>query len=284
MADFVIGDIHGCFEALRTVLKKVSFNARRDRLITTGDLVNRGPDSLQTLRFCYQLGSHFLTVLGNHDLHLLAVARGARLPSISDKFDAILQAPDRDKLLNWLQRQPLLINIKQYTVVHAGIPPQWSLVQAERHANEISMLLQSNQADVFFNSMYGNNPTSWDENFTGMKRYRAITNYLTRMRRCKEDGSLEFSENDASTPYLNHTSGFAAWFTHRQNLRGNENIIFGHWAALKGNHGTLNLLPMDAAYVWGGKLRVVNLDNGDIYEHPAGTKSYKNDRREHHER
>ena len=270
MTDFVIGDIHGCFEALQTVLKKVGFNARSDRLIATGDLVNRGPDSLETLRFCYELGTHFVTVLGNHDLHLLAVARGNRIPSISDKFDAIIQAPDREKLMNWLQQQPLLINIKKYTVVHAGIPPQWSLAQAKDRANEISMLLKSNRANAFFTAMYGDNPISWNDNFVGMKRFRAITNYLTRMRRCKADGTLDFSETESWPPNLDSISGFAAWFTHRRNLWGDENIIFGHWAALRGNHGTLKLLPMDTAYVWGGKLRVINLDTGDVHHHPSG--------------
>ena len=275
MTDFVVGDIHGCFEALQIVLKKVGFDPQSDRLISTGDLVNRGPDSLKTLRFCYELESRFVTVLGNHDLHLLAVSRGSRLPRISDKFDDILQAPDRDKLINWLQRQPLLLKIKEYTVVHAGIPPQWSLSQAGDYANELSMLLQSNQANVFFSSMYGDNPVSWNNNFVGMRRYRAITNYLTRMRRCKADGTLEFSTEEASTPNLNNTTGFAAWFIHRRDLWGDEKIIFGHWAALRGNHGTLNLLPMDAAYVWGGKLKVLNLDTGDIFEHSARAEPYE---------
>src|SRR6056300_193393 len=182
MRTFVVGDIQGCYQSLRSLLRKIEFDTQSDQLWAVGDLVNRGPESLEVLRFCRNLGKSFKTVLGNHDLHLLAIARGHTKSRKSDTLDAVLAAPDRDELLDWLQSQPLFISDNQHQValVHAGVPPQWSLHDAQTYADEVSAVLQTDEADVFFDNMYGNKPDLWDASLRGPDRWRLITNYLTR--------------------------------------------------------------------------------------------------------
>ena len=190
MTDYAVGDIQGCLTPLKALLEALSFDPANDCLYSVGDIVNRGPHSLETLRFCYQLGDSFRMVLGNHDLHLLAVAHHIKAPNRKDTLDDILQAPDRDELLQWLQHQPLLRKAGEYTIVHAGIPPQWELQQAFELAAEVEHTLHSTDALAYFQAMYGNLPDTWSNSLAGTNRLRVITNYLTRMRFCSPEGKL----------------------------------------------------------------------------------------------
>lgn len=259
MTDYAIGDIQGCYTGLQKILAAVDFDSAQDRLIATGDLVNRGPESLDTLRFCRGLGERFMCVLGNHDLHLLAIAHGVRKPTRYDTLDAVLAAPDRDVLLDWLQQQPLLLDIGDYTLVHAGLPPQWSLTQARALAAEVSSVLRSPRAAEYFDAMYGNQPACWSEQLSGVERWRCITNYLTRMRRCSSTGVLEFDVKAAQSHALDPATGCAGWFVHPDRKTHQRAIVFGHWAALEGEYGGTHHFPLDTGYAWGGRLRLMNL-------------------------
>lgn len=262
MTIYAVGDLQGCLEPLRKLLDQVDFQPGRDTLWATGDLVNRGPESLETLRFCYRLGDSFRTVLGNHDLHLLAVARGHRTPHRKDTFQAILEAPDRATLIDWLQQQPLLFTEAGFTVVHAGIPPQWSLSEAHQRADEVAQVLRGPSADRLFIDMYGNEPDTWDDQWSGPTRWRVITNYFTRMRFCDARGQLDLKSKegfDAAPP------GMAPWFTFRDCVEQGERIVFGHWAALEGRHCGPGLYPLDTGCVWGGRLRLMRLDTREFF-------------------
>ena len=266
MTTYVVGDIQGCLEPLQRVLAEVGFEPGRDTLWATGDLVNRGPASLATLRFCYGLGDSFRTVLGNHDLHLLAVARGHRKPNRKDTLDDVLRAPDQRMLMDWLQQHPLLFSEQGFTVVHAGIPPQWSIGDATALAAEIAAVLSGNDAARFFSTMYGNDPDLWHADLAGPTRWRVITNYLTRMRFCDPVGRLDLQSKeglDTAPP------GMAPWFSYRYCLQNDERIVFGHWAALEGAHCGPGLYPLDTGCVWGGRLRLMRLDNREYVHCPC---------------
>jgi len=264
MTSYAVGDIQGCLEPLLKLLKTVSFDPASDQLIAVGDLINRGPQSLETLRFCHSLGDSFKTVLGNHDLHLLAVAHGVRSPTSKDTLDEILAAPDREELLAWLQQQPLLLSIDDYTVVHAGIPPIWNLAQARSLAAEVNEVLCSDRRGEYFNHMYGNHPLVWSEDLQGPERWRVITNYLTRMRFCTPDGILELESKDA----ISAPAPFAPWFEHQNRKMAQDKIIFGHWAALEGRDCGHNVFALDTGCVWGGPMRLMNLDTKAYIEQP----------------
>ena len=256
MTHYAVGDIQGCFEALIKLLAKIQFDPDQDCLISVGDLVNRGPQSLETLRYCKNLGDSFATVLGNHDLHLLAIAHGIRNPTSKDTLNPILEASDKDELLDWLQQQPLLLNVKGYTIVHAGIPPQWSIAKAEKLANEVNCALTSENSGAYFSAMYGNYPLLWSDDLYEPARLRVITNYLTRMRFCTADGELDLDTKSTIIP----PTGHKAWFSHSGRKTEGNKIIFGHWAALEGRDCGDNLFPLDTGYVWGGPMRIMNLD------------------------
>ena len=262
MTHYAVGDIQGCFEALIKLLAKIQFDPDQDCLISVGDLVNRGPQSLETLRYCKNLGDSFATVLGNHDLHLLAIAHGIRNPTSKDTLNPILEASDKDELLDWLQQQPLLLNVKGYTIVHAGIPPQWSIAKAEKLANEVNCALTSENSGAYFSAMYGNYPLLWSDDLYEPARLRVITNYLTRMRFCTADGELDLDTKSTIIP----PTGHKAWFSHSGRKTEGNKIIFGHWAALEGRDCGVNLFPLDTGYVWGGPMRIMNLDT-DEYIH-----------------
>ena len=272
MTDYVVGDLQGCLEPLLKLLDRVQFDPTTDRLIATGDLVNRGPQSLETLRFCRGLGSAFKTVLGNHDLHLLAIGHGIRKPTRKDTFDELLCAHDRDELLNWLQQQPLLLSIDNYTIVHAGIPPNWTLSTARTLAAEVEQVLRSDEAQSYFQGMYGDQPASWSDDLNGQARWRLITNYLTRMRYCTASGQLELEAKTAPDQQdAELTAKFAPWFSYPTRKAVDDKIIFGHWAALEGKYLGNNLFPLDTGYVWGGAMRLMNLSNGGYTEQRAAT-------------
>ena len=225
MAIYAVGDVQGCLAPLKALLNKVSFNKDKDMLISVGDLINRGPESLDTIRFCMSLGPAFKMVLGNHDLHLLALSEGVRLPSDKDTIQAILHAPDKQKILHWMRKQPLLLNINGFNIVHAGIPPIWSLKKAYKLAAEVSQTIQSVQRKPYFEQMYGNRPNLWRDDLTGPERLRVITNYLTRMRFCCPKGTLELKTKDRKAL----AAPFKPWFKHPR-IEQDAPIIFGHWA------------------------------------------------------
>ncbi|EKF74637.1 diadenosine tetraphosphatase [Alcanivorax hongdengensis A-11-3] len=262
MSDYAIGDLQGCLDAFNCLLERIHFNPDRDRLFLAGDLVNRGPDSLGTLRRVYALRDNLHTVLGNHDLHLLAVAHQATDSKRKDTLSAILDAPDRSNLLGWLQQQPLLLEIPEHQAVltHAGLPPLWSLEQGRQRAAEVQAVLASDDADRFFANMYGNQPAGWNDALQGPDRWRVITNHFTRMRFVNQAGELDLgSKGEADAP----PAGFMPWFTHPQRLERQHRLLFGHWAALEGHTGVDGVEALDTGCVWGGSLTALCLDSGE---------------------
>ncbi|MBP8171239.1 MAG: symmetrical bis(5'-nucleosyl)-tetraphosphatase [Pseudomonas sp.] len=262
MTVYAVGDLQGCLQPLQCLLKDVAFDPAKDRLWLVGDLVNRGPQSLATLRFLYAMRDSLICVLGNHDLHLLAVAHNRERLKKADTLQEILDAPDRDELLNWLRQQPLLhYDAERDTLlVHAGIPPQWTLSKALKRAAEVQDALRDDtRLPLFLEGMYGNQPARWDKGLRGIERLRVITNYLTRMRFCSADGSLELKSKEGldSAP-----AGFAPWFSYANRKTRKHKIIFGHWAALEGRCSQPNLFALDSGCVWGGAMTLLNLDSG----------------------
>src|SRR6185295_9076625 len=199
MATYAIGDIQGCYSTLRRLLDKIDFEPARDRLWLVGDLVNRGPQSLAVLRFVKCLGTHAITVLGNHDLHLLVVAAHHVKQHHGDTLNAILRAPDRDELLDWVRRQKMMHAAGRYAMVHAGLLPQWSIARALRLAREVEAALQSDDHGEFLRHMYGNKPARWRDDLAGFDRLRVITNALSRLRLCTATGRMEFTHNGMPT-------------------------------------------------------------------------------------
>ncbi|WP_299178324.1 symmetrical bis(5'-nucleosyl)-tetraphosphatase [uncultured Neptuniibacter sp.] len=269
MATYAVGDIQGCFDELQTLLSEVSFSSS-DTLWVAGDLVNRGPKSLETLRFLKSLGERAVCVLGNHDLHLLAVYYGAAPNKRSDTLTQILEAPDCHELMAWLRQQKLLVHdkSKNYVMVHAGIPPCWSIKKAKKRAKEVERILCSTLAREFFNHMYGNLPDCWSSEHEGWDRLRIITNYLTRMRFCDSQGKLDFAAKgtlDSQPP------GYLPWFKlPRKDPRESDiRILFGHWAALEGEAEAEHVFALDTGCVWGNKLTAMRLDDHKIFSTPA---------------
>jgi bis(5'-nucleosyl)-tetraphosphatase (symmetrical) len=254
MATYAIGDIQGCFHTLEKLLEHMKFDPAQDILWFTGDLVNRGPRSLDTLRFIKQLGPQHISVLGNHDLHLLALSYNAHKGWHDDTLAAVLSAPDKNELLTWLKQLPLLhYDAKtNYCMVHAGVAPNWDLGMAMQLANEVSKILKSSKAADFFNHMYGNTPALWDNNLQGWDRLRCITNYLTRARYCHADGSLELDKENKN---------LLPWYQLPQRLTKDLNIIFGHWAALRGVTNTPHVFALDTGCVWGFHLTAMCLED-----------------------
>lgn len=265
MAVYAVGDIQGCLQPLQQLLGQVSFDPARDKLWLVGDLVNRGPQSLETLRFLYGMRQSLTISLGNHDLHLLAAAYHPEKLKRKDTIGEILQAPDAPVLLDWLRQQKLMHYDRQLDVcmVHAGIAPQWSLTQALALAGEVEQVLRDDHriAD-FLGRMYGNEPSLWRDELAGMERLRLITNYFTRMRFCRADGQLEL--NNKLGP-KHAPEGFAPWFAHPGQILSQRRIIFGHWAALKGRTSHDNAIGLDTGCVWGAKLTLYNLQSGEYH-------------------
>jgi bis(5'-nucleosyl)-tetraphosphatase (symmetrical) len=264
MATYAVGDIQGCLQPLQTLLNHVAFNPDKDKLWVAGDMINRGPESLRTLRFLYHLKDNLEVVLGNHDLHLLAVAAGYRDTSPSDTLDPILRAPDRDTLLEWIRQQSLLHHDSKlgYTMVHAGIPPQWSLQDAIQYAREVEAVIKGNKIKKYLKSMYGNEPSRWDDQLQGKQRWRIITNYFTRMRFCTTTGKLELNTKAGvdSAPI-----GYLPWYQHENRKTRKDKIIFGHWAALEGRAEHKNVFAIDTGCVWGGDLTMLRLEDEKLF-------------------
>ncbi|WP_101674847.1 symmetrical bis(5'-nucleosyl)-tetraphosphatase [Alloalcanivorax mobilis] len=260
MSTYVIGDLQGCLGPFEALLERIGFAAGRDRLLLAGDLVNRGPDSLGTLRRAHALGDDVQVVLGNHDLHLLAVAHGHARLKKHDTLQPILDATDGPRLLAWLQRQPLLVEVPEFDAVmaHAGLPPLWSLAEARERAREVeAVLADPARAPDYFANMYGNTPAGWDDTLQGPARWRVITNYFTRMRFVNDAGELDLaSKGEADQP----PAGFMPWFEHPRRQYGGR-VLFGHWAALEGHTGVERVEALDTGCVWGNRLTALRLDD-----------------------
>lgn len=265
MSTYAVGDIQGCYDVLRRLLDKVAFDPLVDSLWVVGDMVNRGPQSLETLRFIYSLGNRAHVVLGNHDLHLLAVAHDIRPMSTSDTLQPILDAPDVDTLLHWLRHLPLLHhdNDLNYVMVHAGIAPEWKLSQAKQYASEVERALQSDRYVDYLAEMYGNSPLIWNDALTGTTRLRVITNYFTRMRCLDKKGDLNLKNKGLPE------KGDIAWFAYPNRQTQKNRIIFGHWAALAGKTNTANAIGLDTGCVWGNYLTLMRLDDGNLFTEKA---------------
>ena len=267
MSTYAVGDIQGCLKPLQCLLKSVSFNPDKDMLWSVGDIVNRGPQSLESLRFLYRMRQNLVLVLGNHDLHLLALAAGVRQPSRSDTLNEILHAPDRQELLDWLRQQPLLHHQYNYTLVHAGIPPQWTLAQAIGYASEVEAALRGADSAAFLCAMYGDEPALWSEDLSGTTRLRVITNCLTRLRYCTSAGKLDLSSKGSRPAPASGNSDsekWDAWFNHHGRKTANDRILFGHWASLEGQTDNPNAIGLDTGCVWDGAMSLYHLESGQI--------------------
>jgi bis(5'-nucleosyl)-tetraphosphatase (symmetrical) len=259
MAIFAIGDVQGCCDELESLLRCLAFDRARDRLWFVGDLVNRGPRSLDVLRLVRGLGDTAVTVLGNHDLHLLAIARGAAHLRPADRTLAqVLEAPDRDALLDWLQAQPVLHHEAALgvTMVHAGLPPQWDIPLARRCAAELEAALRSEHSGRLFADMYGNHPDLWDDALEGADRLRFITNALTRLRVCDRAGRLLLKHKG---PPERLPAAAIPWFQVPGRRSAGARIACGHWSAL-GYHDGDGVLALDTGCVWGGRLTAQRID------------------------
>lgn len=268
MATYAIGDVQGCFDELDALLKTLSFNPSRDRLWLCGDLVNRGPKSLEVLRFVASLGTQALTVLGNHDLHLLAIWHNADKRKKSDTLDAILDAPDAERLLRWLLQQPMAHYDAALNclITHAGLPPAWDLETTLACAAELQTVLRGPDAAAFFARMYGNEPAQWDKRLRGLDRLRYITNALTRLRFVDRDGALDFACKNAPGK---QPAGLIPWFEHPKRKTKHLHIVFGHWAALQGQANTPLVHALDTGCIWGNSLTALCLESGERIEQPA---------------
>jgi len=263
MATYAIGDVQGCYSAMRRLLDKCGFDPAADHLWLVGDLVNRGPHSLAVLRYVKGLGKRAVTVLGNHDLHLLVVAAGHARPRQGDTMDAILRASDRDELLHWLRHQKLMHAGHGYAMVHAGLLPQWSIKKSLALAQEVEAALQSDDCDKFLRRMYGNKPERWRDSLRGYDRLRVITNVMTRMRLCSESGRLEFAHKGDP---VDLPRGYAPWFKVKQRRSRSTPVIFGHWAAL-GLYTGSNVFAIDTGCVWGRELTALRLSDRALFQH-----------------
>ena len=262
MATYAIGDIQGCFEALELLLERIAFDPERDRLWFVGDIVNRGPDSLASLRFVKSLGEQAVTVLGNHDLHLITVAEGFARIHRGDTFQDILAAPDRDELLQWLRRQKLMHFEAGWAMVHAGLLPQWTVARALELAREVEDVLAGPDYRDLLRSMYGNEPDAWDDRLQGHDRLRVIINAMTRLRLCTNDGRMEFRHKSAP---LNLPEGYLPWYAIEHRASAGEPVIFGHWSTL-GLYATADIVALDSGCLWGNALSALRLEDREIIQ------------------
>lgn len=270
MRTYVIGDLQGCAHEAGLLLDRIARDARsagEARILFVGDLINRGPESLAALRRMKALSEHsggrVDALLGNHDLHLLAVAAGVRRPSRSDTLDEILAAPDRDELVAWLRHRPLAMFVEAHLLVHAGVAPQWSAAQTMALAAEVEAALRGDDWAAFLAGMYGNQPDRWDDALEGMARLRCIVNFLTRTRLCWPDGRMDFEHKESDKGP--EGSALQPWFDLPQRRTAGVTVVFGHWSAL-GLVLRPNLVGLDSGCVWGGKLTAVCLDDRSLLQ------------------
>lgn len=265
MSTYVVGDIQGCYKALRKLLKKIDFSPANDTLWCAGDLVNRGPKSLETLRYLSDSDASIRVVLGNHDLHFIAIFEGCAPARGKDSLDELLAAPDCEALCDWLRQKDMAyydsVETKKgpeyFLMVHAGVAPGWSLKKTLKLAAEVELALQGPDYKEFLTAMYGNEPIRWSDSLSGQDRLRTITNYLTRVRFCDDIGSLrlDIKEGLCAAP-----KGFRPWYEY-QKITPETSILFGHWAALEGETNTEHVYALDTGYVWGRELTAMRLED-----------------------
>lgn len=266
MSIYAIGDVQGCYKELMQLLELIYFNAEKDQLWFTGDLVNRGPQSLEVLLFVKNLGDKAVTVLGNHDLHYLAVASGAAAINKQDTFQDVINAKEAKYLFDWLRNRPLIHYdpAKNFLLVHAGIPPKWDITTALGYAHEAEEILRSENYLEYLKNMYGNFSGVWNADLKPQEKFRSIINYYTRMRYIDKNGNLDLhykdKENTGKQP-----ENFYPWFKMPSRLSPEMNIIFGHWAALEGKTETPHRFALDTGCCWGNALTAMRLDDSSYF-------------------
>jgi bis(5'-nucleosyl)-tetraphosphatase (symmetrical) len=263
MHTYAIGDVQGCGEQLTALLEKIHATSPDTRLLFLGDLINRGPQSLATLRMIRAMGDKAEAILGNHDLHLLAIAHGIQKVSRSDTFDEILNAPDREELFDWLRSRPMAMFEQNYLMVHAGVVPQWSAQQTMDLAHEVETALRGPNWVDFLRQMYGNKPAKWDDNLQGPDRLRCIVNALTRMRFCEPDGTMEFSIKESAGSV--NPEGYQPWFDLPHRKTAEVTVVFGHWSTL-GLMMQPNVIGLDTGCLWGGELTALCLEDRSLIQ------------------
>jgi bis(5'-nucleosyl)-tetraphosphatase (symmetrical) len=273
MSTYVVGDLQGCYKPLKKLLKKVKFSQATDKLWCVGDLVNRGPDSLDTLHFLSDMKDSLELVLGNHDLHYIAIHEDCAPARSKDTLDNLLNANDSQELSDWLRKQPLAHHesldtksgVENFLMVHAGVAPHWTLQKTLNLSAEVQFALQDTDYKAFLHHMYGNTPTRWHDQLEGLDRLRVITNYLTRIRFCDQIGTLQLTvkEGLSSAP-----QGFKPWFEY-ETLTPQATILFGHWAALEGYTGRQHVYALDTGYAWGRELTLMRLEDKQLYSIPS---------------
>lgn len=268
MSTYVIGDIQGCYQEFHDLLETIPFQRGKDRLIVAGDMINRGPKNLETIKLLQDLPDT-ACVLGNHDLHFLAVANGTKKPGRSDTILDLLESSELQDICDWLRQQPLIIELSEHNsvVVHAGIPHIWSMTDATAYAREVEAVIRSDEAATFYGHMYGNEPTTMEATDDRWSRLRVITNYLTRMRFCRANGELELESKSEIAP-----NGYAPWFTFER--AEDTRILFGHWAALGGVTHSRQFVALDTGCVWGQRLTALRLEDNQRFS-VAANKAHK---------
>lgn len=272
MAIYAIGDIQGCYNELQRLLEQIRFDRAQDKLWFVGDLVNRGPGSLEVLRLVKSMGESAVTVLGNHDLHLVAVDAGIGQLHKSDTLGEILAAPDRDELLHWLRHQRLLHVEGDYVLVHAGLLPQWTVEQAAGLAREVETALRGDDFVDFIRHMYGNAPQGWQDDLSGYKRLRVIVNAFTRLRLCTPQGEMEFKFKGEVERI---PEGYLPWFEIPERKSRDATILFGHWSAL-GLMLRENAIALDTGCLWGGPMTAIRLEDRQLFQVECGEPVAKN--------
>ncbi len=268
MSTYIIGDVQGCYHELQELLRLIRFNPKKDQLGFVGDLVNRGPNSLETLRFIKSLPSP-MVVLGNHDLYLLILGLDLMpVDSYEHTLDKILEAPDKIELLSWLRQQPLIYHDakKNFLLVHAGLAPQWSIQQNIDHAHEVETILRGKHHQDFLKQLFGDDPLEWRDDLTGQDRLRYITNVFTRLRFCDKKGHLDLA---ADGKVSSDPKKFQPWFVHRDPHQDKTDIIFGHWAALGGNCDAPGCYALDTGCAWGHSLTALRIEDKKRFSIPC---------------
>ena len=272
MSAYAIGDVQGCYSELQNLLNEINFDERRDELWFAGDLVNKGPKSLQTLRFIKALGVNAKITLGNHDLHLLAVAKNIQPLLKKDTIQEILAADDVKELIDWLKSRPLLITDDNlnFTMVHAGLPPQWSLENAKEFAKECELILQSEKINKLLAEMYGDTPNIWSDSLQDYAKQRFIINCFTRIRFCNSDGMLDF---DTKVAPGKQSTSLIPWYSLPNRKTKDNKIIFGHWSTVhignEKNFKQYNVYPVDTGCLWGGRLTAMRLEDEKVFSVPS---------------
>lgn len=269
MSTYAIGDLQGCFRTLEALLAKIAFDRARDRLWFVGDLVNRGPASLQCLRFIKDLADRAVAVLGNHDIHLLAVAEGFGRSGRHDTLAPILEAPDRDDILTWLRHRPMIHAENEFVMLHAGLLPQWDFAFAMKLAHEVETALRGLDYRSLLAQLYENEPDIWRDDLAGADRYRIIINAMTRMRVIADNARIDLKYMGELT---NLPKGLSPWFEHRHSSFTDYTIIAGHWSAL-GLHVSSRFIGIDTGCIWGRQLTAVRLEDRMIFQVPCAESS-----------